>query len=52
VFDFGLFPDFFTDNLVARILFAAILGTGAIIKCQFSVKWLTTAAYLWTISAI
>ena len=26
MFDFGLFPDFLTDNMVARILFAAVLG--------------------------
>ena len=117
MFDFGLFPDFLTDNMVARILFAAVLGAliglerdirgrsaglrtnilvsvgssvfmllsigiaeryaasgaidadptriaaqiitgigflgaGAIIKYKFSVQGLTTAACLWTTSAI
>ena len=117
MFDFGLFPGFLTDNLIIRILFAAILGAviglerdirgrsaglrtnilvsvgssvfmllsigiaeryaasgvldadptriaaqiitgigflgaGAIIKYKFSVQGLTTAACLWTTSAI
>lgn len=117
MFDFGIFPDYLTDNMVARILFAAVLGAliglerdirgrsaglrtnilvsvgssvfmllsigiaeryaasgaidadptriaaqiitgigflgaGAIIKYKFSVQGLTTAACLWTTSAI
>jgi putative Mg2+ transporter-C (MgtC) family protein len=119
VFDFGFFPDFFTENFIFRVLFAAILGAliglerdirgrsaglrtnilvsvgssvfmllsiglavkwlesysgsasadptriaaqiitgigfigaGAIIKYKFSVQGLTTAACLWTTSAI